>query len=166
MSNKLLSLYGLKWNPFLPDVPTEALHPTPRSQSFTWRLEQLVRDGGFATIVGDPGTGKSVTLRLCAERLAGLRDVVVGAISRPQSSLPDFYREAGHLFGVALTPHNRWAGSKALREKWQAHVASAGFRPVLLIDEAQEMKPQVLSELRLLSSTDLDSRVLITGTAG
>jgi len=35
-------------------------------------------------------------------------------------------------------------------------------RPVLLIDEAQEMQPEVLSELRLLSSTQLDSRSILT----
>ena len=29
MSPKLQSLYGLKFNPFRPDVPVEALHTTP-----------------------------------------------------------------------------------------------------------------------------------------
>ena len=38
--NKLLSLYGLKWNPFLPDVPTEALYRTPRLDHFAWRVEE------------------------------------------------------------------------------------------------------------------------------
>ena len=36
------------------------------------------------------------------------------------------------------------------------------MRPVLLIDEAQEMHPAVLSELRLLSSMQFDSRTLLT----
>ena len=38
----------------------------------------------------------------------------------------------------------------------------AVYRPVLIIDEAQEMNPPVLSELRLLSSADLDSRSILT----
>ena len=37
MSKKLLALYGLKWNPFAPDVPVEALHSTKRIESFCWR---------------------------------------------------------------------------------------------------------------------------------
>jgi general secretion pathway protein A len=45
---------------------------------------------------------------------------------------------------------------------WQTHIDSALSRPVLIIDEAQEMHPQVLSELRLLSSARLDSHVLLT----
>jgi type II secretory pathway predicted ATPase ExeA len=162
VNKKLLSLYGLKWNPFGPDVPVEALHVAPRVESFAWRVEQLAGEGGFALITGDPGTGKSVTLRLLAERLSAQRDVKVGILSRPQAGLADFYREMGDLFGVELHPHNRWAGSKILRDRWQMHIDSALSRPVLLIDEAQEMLLPVLAELRLLASTRLDSHVLLT----
>lgn len=162
MTKKLLQLYGLKWNPFGPDVPTEALLVTPRIESFSWRVEQLAREGGFAAIVGDPGTGKSITLRLLAARLAALRDVVGGVLTRPQAGLADFYREIGQLFGVPLSPHNRWAGAKALRDTWRAHIEAALFRPVLLIDEAQDARPDMLNELRLLASADLDARVILT----
>jgi general secretion pathway protein A len=71
VNKKLLALYGLKWNPFSPDVPVEALQVTPRIESFCWRVEQLVGEGGFALVTGSPGAGKSVTLRLLAERLSG-----------------------------------------------------------------------------------------------
>jgi len=163
MNRKLLALYGLKWNPFSPELPTEALHITPPVENFCWRIEQsLIREGGFALITGDPGTGKSVVLRLLAERLEQLRDLTVGAIAHPSSNLADFYREMGDLFGVELKPHNRWGGFKALRERWLAHLDGTLLRPVLLIDEAQEMHPAVLSELRLLSSMQFDSRNLLS----
>jgi general secretion pathway protein A len=161
-SKTILSLYGLKWNPFSADVPVEALLLTPRIESFLWRIEALVGEGGFALISGDPGTGKSVTLRLLAARLGALRDVVVGALTRPQSSIGDCYRELGDLFSVKLSPHNRWGGFKALREKWRAHLEASLFRPVLLVDEAQAMAPEVLSELRLLSSMNFDSSAILT----
>jgi general secretion pathway protein A len=163
MTKKLLALYGLKWNPFAPDLPSEALLTTPKLDTFCWRLEQShVREGGFALITGDPGTGKSVALRVLAERLGRLREVTVGALAHPQSSVADFYRELGDLFEVALKPHNRWGGFKALRERWQAHIDTTLVRPVLLIDEAQEMAPPVLSELRLLGSTRFDSRLILS----
>ena len=130
MNKKLLALYGLKWNPFAPDVPVEALHATPRIESFCWRVQQLVGEGGFALVTGAPGTGKSVTLRILAERLSQQRDVKIGLCSRPQANLADFYREMGDLFGVELRPHNRWAGAKVLRERWQTHIDASLARPI------------------------------------
>lgn len=162
MNQKLLSLYGLKWNPFAAEVPVEALYVSARLNSFCWRVEQLVGEGGFALVTGRPGVGKSVTLRVLAERLAGVRDARVGVLSRPQAGIADFYRELGALFGVQLHPHNRWGGAKVLRERWQEHIDAALARPVLIVDEAQEMQPAVLNELRLLSSARLDSHLLLT----
>ncbi len=161
-AKKLLSLWGLKWNPFSPELPSEALLVTAKIESFAWRVEQLVQEGGFALISGESGTGKSVALRILAERLATLRDVAVGVLQRPQSKGADFYRELGDIFAVKLSPSNRWGGFKALRERWKAHVASSRIKPVLLIDEAQEMDFEVLGELRLLSSADFDATALLT----
>lgn len=162
MNKKLLSLYGLKWNPFAAEVPVEALYVSAPLDSFCWRVEQLVGEGGFALVTGLPGVGKSVTLRVLVERLSGLRDARVGVLSRPQAGIADFYREMGTLFGVQLHPHNRWGGAKVLRERWQEHIDASLSRPVLVIDEAQEMQPPVLNELRLLCSARLDSHVLLT----
>ena len=163
MHPKLLALYGLKYNPFSPELPAEALYTHAKIEQFCWRIEHtLMREGGFALITGDPGTGKSVVLRLLAERLGRVREITVGAMTHPTSNLADFYREMGDLFGVELKPHNRWGGFKLLRERWISHLEGTLLRPVLLIDEAQEMQPAVLSELRLLSSMQFDSRILIT----
>ena len=162
MTKKLLALYGLKWNPFLADVPPEALFVSPGVDSFAFRLESLVREGGFALITGDPGTGKSVVCRLLAHRLQQLPELEVGVLSRPQSRLADFYREIGDIFSVNLSPHNRWGGFKSLREKWRAHLASTLLRPVLFVDEAQQMLGSVMSELRLLSSVEFDSKNILT----
>ena len=159
---KLLALWGLKWNPFTPELPHDALLVTAKIETFAWRVEQLVQEGGFALISGESGTGKSVALRIVAQRLAALRDVMVGVVERPQSKSGDFYRELGDIFSVQLRPSNRWGGFRALRERWKAHVAATRIRPVLLVDEAQEMEPGVLSELRILASADFDSASLLT----
>ena len=162
MNKKLLSLFGLKWNPFSPDVPTEALLVAPRIESFCWRVDNLAREGGFALVTGTPGIGKSVALRLLIERLSAIREIKIGVMVKPHTSVSDFYRELGDLFVVQLSPHNRWAGAKVLRERWQAHIDAALVRPVLVIDEAQDMSTKVFDEVRHLSSARLDSHMLLT----
>ncbi len=161
-NNQLLALYGLKYNPFLPGIPVESLWSPPEMDSFLFRVENLVMEGGFALVCGDPGLGKSKSLHLMAHRLGRLDSVVVGVMERPQSSLGDFYREMGELFGVNLSPANRYGGFKALRKRWLEHIKSTLFRPVLLIDEAQEMMTCSLNELRLLGSAEFDSQCLLT----
>ncbi|MFQ5601289.1 MAG: ExeA family protein [Candidatus Krumholzibacteriia bacterium] len=162
MNKNLKALYGLKYNPFSPELPLEALQVTSKTEDFLWRIENgLAMEGGFAMITGAPGTGKSVVMRLLHERLERLREVVVGSLEHPQSNLADFYREMGDLFGVILRPHNRWAGFRSLREKWISHIETTLMRPVLLVDEAQQMNPAVLSELRILASTRFDSRSIL-----
>ena len=162
MIRHLQTLYGLKWYPFLPDAPLEGMLPNTAIEHFAWRIEQMGAEGGFALVTGDPGVGKSVALRLVLARLSSVRDLQVAVLARPHSHVADFYRELGDLFGVTLSPHNRWAGSRVLRERWRKHTESTLVRPVLIIDEAQEMYPATLNELRFLCSADLDARRLLT----
>ena len=163
MNRELLTFYGLKWNPFATDLPVDSLMATPAVDSFCHRVEHhLVRQGGFALIAGEPGTGKSVAMRQLASRLARIDGLSVGAITCPSSRLSDFYRELGDLFSVALMFNNRWASFKDLRERWLSHLSDTRMRPVVLIDEAQELQPSVFAELRILASTDFDSRAILS----
>ncbi len=163
MKQSLHALYGLKWNPFNPDIPTESLYIPPPVDNFIWRIENNhVQEGGFALIVGEPGTGKSCLLRLLSQKLNQVQGLSVGTFVHPQSSIRDFYHELGDMFGVPIKAHNRWHSFKSLREKWQNHIENNCIKPVLLIDEAQEMQTSVMNELRLLNSHRYDSKNLLT----
>lgn len=158
----LLACFGLKWNPFSSEVPVSALwQPAPLEQ-FCWRMQAQVREGGFALITGESGTGKSAALRTLAHQLAAIPDLRLLPITRPQSIISDFYRELGALCGTTFNHHNRWGGFKVLRELWLNHVQNTRLRPVLLIDEAQQMQSSVLAELRILASSDFDSKTIAT----
>src|SRR6185295_14384999 len=47
---KLLQLFGLKFHPFLPDIPIEGVYAVPQVESFSRRVEATVGDGGFVMV--------------------------------------------------------------------------------------------------------------------
>ena len=158
---KIHALYGLKWNPFLPDIPNEFLIKDEATKKFCFRVEQILMDGGFAMVTGEPGTGKSVVLRQLNLHLSEIPELNVKVITRPQSGLRDFYREISQLFNIPMTASNRYGSFSKLREVWKSHIKTSLFRPVILIDEAQEACEDVLNEIRLLSSVELDSKNIL-----
>jgi general secretion pathway protein A len=85
------SLYGLKYNPFLPDLPPEALYAIPGTESFSLRMRSMAENGGFALITGEPGLGKSKTLQKIAHQLEPIPDLTVGVMQRPQSKLGETF---------------------------------------------------------------------------
>lgn len=164
MNHKLDSLFGLKFNPFAPEVPLDALYVSPSIENFLWRIENaLMREGGFAMVHGLPGQGKSAVMRLLEKRLLRLapNERQIAVIHHPQSNVADFYRQLGDHFNIALKPANRWMSFKTLRDRWLEYLGQSRRRSIVLIDEAQECSPAVLSELRLMSSHCFDSQMLL-----
>nr|WP_320191903.1 hypothetical protein [uncultured Desulfobacter sp.] len=43
------SLYGLKYNPFLPGIPKHALYSLPGSETFELRIHSMARQGGLCS---------------------------------------------------------------------------------------------------------------------
>jgi general secretion pathway protein A len=110
MNHKLESLLGLKFNPFAPEVPLDALYVSPRIENFLWRIENaFMREGGFSMVCGTSGAGKSVVMRLLEKRLSrqSTNERQIATIHHPQSNVADFYREIGDHFNLALKPANR-----------------------------------------------------------
>ena len=162
IDRRLNAEFGLKYHPFTQDIPVENIWCPPALEIFISRMKYLVYRGGYAMISGEPGIGKSKSLQALASKLSEENDILVGVMTRPQSKLYDFYRELGDVFGVNLRPANRYGGFKALRHRWKEHLNTTLYRPVLLIDEAQEMPTVCLNELRILSSEEFDSQNLLT----
>lgn len=160
---RLKTFFGLKYNPFISNIPAEHLWLPPGTEEFFSCVEMMMNYGGFAMITGESGLGKSRILQALAVRLSeNYDDAAVGIMQRPQSKITDFYRELGDIFGVNLKPANKYGGFTTLRERWKEHVKRTLVKPILLIDEAQEVPVNCLTELRLLSSDRFDSECLMT----
>jgi len=144
--NKILQdFFGLKWNPFCPTLPSEARSShravehfglPPRRQGAARRLRPHHRR---------PGTGKSVSCRILAERLSrsARRHRRCG---QPSAERRDpISTRAGRSLRRAAGARKPLGSFKCLRDKWQAHIEATLMRPVLLVDEATEMSGQVLA---------------------
>jgi hypothetical protein len=72
-----------------------------RLESFYWRIENpLLREGGFALVHGEPGSGKSVAMRVIAHRTVRLPDMRLGTISHPQCNLAEAHHQPAPCDGT------------------------------------------------------------------
>ena len=120
-AKRLLSLWGLKWNPFSPELPSEGLLVTAAVENFAWRVEQLVQEGGFAAGLsgsdGDRrrhgpsggGDAKSTTRHDAASRSRCSRCWPTASCSRGPSSATGWPSR----MSVWARPWSRWSGPAA-----------------------------------------------------
>ena len=101
-------------------------------------------------------------MRILTASLATQRDVTVGVISRPQANIADFIARWANCSVSSYARITATAVPRSCANAGRLDIQSTLTRPVLLVDEAQEMQPAVLAELRLLTSADLDSQILLT----
>ena len=141
------------WSPRLARIPRLDPHRLTRRCGDACRRRDYFRRSGEGL---EARTGR------CIRALKQRRDVTVAHLDRPQSKMADFYRELADAFPVSVGASNRWGGFRMLRERCRSSIESKLLRPVLLIDEAQEIPEAVMSEIRILTSDDFDSRSLLT----
>ena len=116
-------------------------------------------DEGFLTLTGEPGTGKTITLR---KFLNGLpEDVEYAYILFPSLEPEDMFRAVLEDFGYKIEPgvskNSLFSGFRDfLTEK-----RSQGKRILLVIDEAQNLPAATLEELRILSNLETEKEKLI-----
>jgi general secretion pathway protein A len=160
--------YGLRENPF-------SLAPDPRylfrSVSHDNGLELLRyairRREGFVVVTGDIGTGKTTLCRAMLEQLD--RRTFTALVLNPFLSPDDLLRTILLDFGVASREEirrGRLAGvsGQALIDTLNEFLLSLiplGAAALVIIDEAQNLPPAVLEQIRILSNLETNRRKLL-----
>jgi general secretion pathway protein A len=151
--------FGLKEKPF-------ALLPDPRylflSRSHREALAHLlygIQEGeGFMEVVGQVGTGKTTLCRTLLQRVG--EDIDVGFIFNPSSSERELLSAINREFGIAAELATRTDLVQELN-RFLMERRARGRRVLLVIDEAQNLQPQVLEQIRLISNLETEREKLI-----
>ena len=159
------AFYGMEFNPFDKGIQTEYLFSSEDLKQFTSRMEYFKTARGFALVFGEPGCGKTTSIRSFT---AKLNPQLFRVIYLPLSTVTvqDFYR---HLSaGLGLVPRFRKVD---LFHQIQDCIANAyhqkNMTTFVIIDEAQFIQNEILNDLRLLFNFQMDSKnyamVLLSG---
>ena len=150
------SYYGFKEKPFslLPDP--SFIFPSKKHRLAQAMLEYgLMNQAGFTVITGEIGSGKTTLVRQLLSQIALDQDITVGLVSNT-------HRSFGELMQWVLLAFNLDYHNKSKVEMYQTFSEfmkreySLGHRTVLIIDEAQNLSPDALEELRMLSNINAD----------
>ena len=156
------NFFGLNEKPF-------SITPDPRylfmSERHGEALAHLVygvtESGGFMQLTGEVGTGKTTLVRtLLLNRIPANADVAV--ILNPQLSALEFLVTICEELGVAVP--DQQGSIKALIDALNRHLLDAhanGRRTILVVDEAQNLAPEVLEEVRLLTNLETAKQKLL-----
>jgi general secretion pathway protein A len=155
-----LDFYGFKEAPF-------SLSPNPRfiffskthKEAFALLLYGINKRFGFIELIGEVGTGKTTVLRTFLSQLDEEKHRTA-LIFNPSLSATDLMRAINREFGISHESTNVAVLLGALNDFLLAENA-AGRTVVLVIDEAQNLAPDVLEQIRLVSNLETDTAKLI-----
>ena len=119
----------------------------------------LHQSEGFIVITGEIGAGKTTIVRSLLEQLDSNRVVAANLVST-QIDASDILRMVAAAFGVPGRNLDK-AGLLLALETFLVSVAASGKRALLIVDEAQNLTPAAVEELRMLSNFQLEDHALL-----
>lgn len=154
-----LDYYGLRENPFSVTPDPRYLYYSPHHQeAYCHIIYGIEHRKGFIEITGEVGCGKTT---ICRAVLSALSDNVQTAlILNPTLTETQLMRAMLHDFGLSVRGRDRLAYIETLNE-FLLRTNASGGNVALLIDEAQDLSPRVMEQVRLLSNLETDQHKLL-----
>lgn len=147
--------FGLTQHPFSNEIEPEDLFPAAAAKELEVRLAHLLDMRGIGLITGDSGSGKTCgTRKLLAQLHSSLYRVVYVCLST--GNVMDLYKTISWEMGLPVE-RSRAALFRQIRGEVSRLVSEARCRPILVVDEAHHLRPDVLEDLRLLTNYKMDA---------
>jgi putative secretion ATPase (PEP-CTERM system associated) len=154
------SFYGLSGKPFqLNPDPAFYFGSRGHKSAFAYLQYGLYQGEGFIVITGEVGAGKTTIVRSLFEQLDRSR-VVAAQIVSTQLEADDMLRAVGVAFGIPVRSVDK-AVLLASIEAFLCDLATQKKRALLVVDEAQNLSPRAIEELRMLSNFQLGEQALL-----
>jgi general secretion pathway protein A len=157
-----LTFFGLAEKPF-------AITPDPRYLYLGARhadaLAHLVyginEAGGFIQLTGEVGTGKTTTIRSLLARAP--KNAEIALILNPKLSPEEFLRSLCEELGLGVSDSAEHNAKELVDQlnRYLLRAHSQGRRVVLIVDEAQNLDPEVLEQIRLLTNLETETQKLL-----
>lgn len=156
MSEIYRSFFALKREPFGADLKIEELLETSATRAVRERFLYAVRLGAIGVITGEVGSGKSTALRWAAHALHPSEYRLLG-LTATSGAITELYRQIAWSLDLEMNSNSRARLTRAIRSAVMDLVDSRKLRPVLIIDEANHLSADVLSELHVITQYRQDS---------
>jgi len=154
------AFYGLSSKPFqLNPDPTFYFASKQHRRAKAYLEYGVSRNEGFIVITGEIGAGKTMVLRSLIEGLSG-SNVITGHLVTTQLGAEDTLRMVGAAFGFRVKDVPKSELLITL-EAFLISQTSKGKRCLLVVDEAQNLTPRAVEELRMLSNFQFGNQALL-----
>ena len=152
--------FGLRENPFNVNPDPRFLFHTPETQeALACLMYGIKKRRGFILLTGEVGTGKTTLLNKVLDWLRSER-VATSFVFNPRLNVTQFLDFMMTDFGIGH--ESRLKSQMLIRlNQWLLERYRAGEPAVLIVDEAQNLSPDVLEEIRLLTNLETSTEKLL-----
>ena len=146
--------FGMEFNPFIKNDSLDLVQTKDHREMLS-RLNYLTEIKGIGVFYGNPGAGKTTTLRKYVHELNEMLYKVI-YITLSTITVHEFYRILAEELG--LESYSRKSTNfKCIQEEITRLQKEKRITPVIIIDEAQYLKTEILNDLKMLFNFEMDS---------
>lgn len=150
--------FAMKCNPFKKGLDIKDKFEFADFKEVQYRLKYLLDNKGIGLFTGTSGKGKTYAMKCFASTLSpNLYKVVYLSLSTVTTM--DFYREL--CFELGLEPSSKKITMfKQIQDRITSLVKDRKITPVIICDEAQYLRTDILNDLKMLLNFQMDSKDL------
>jgi general secretion pathway protein A len=157
-----LAFFGLNEKPFSITPDPRYLYLSERhAEAMAHLLYGVNEAGGFVQLTGEVGTGKTTIVRSLLAQAP--KNAEIALILNPRMTAPEFLLTICEELGIGV-PDSATGSLKDLVDILSVYLLrahAAGRRVVLVVDEAQNLAPEVLEQVRLLTNLETNTQKLL-----